>query len=146
MLYGLFVMKCYNSGSCIKKEVVFMSLMREKLEEILDLSEKMLGIIKKGFPIPDTQTYKDFFSYLVQREESIKAISDCTGERDIAAEKALLHKVEKIETEIITMLETESITIKNSIDTVSKGKKAVKDGYLNTYDKYSAKNRFSKRG
>ncbi|HOO31816.1 MAG TPA: hypothetical protein PLO84_02695 [Thermotogota bacterium] len=123
-----------------------MSLMKESLKEILEISEKLLDQIKNGFPLPDTEKYEDFVLLLKRRESSIDGLKNCRGDRNISEEKIILHKIEKIETEMLTLMKHESENIKVSIDTIEKGKKAVKNGYLSKYGEFSAKSRFSKRG
>jgi hypothetical protein len=123
-----------------------MDFMKDKLKEILNISEQMLNMMDNGFPLPGTKSYETYVSLLEKREVLIEDLRNCDAERDVSTEKTLLHKIEKIETQMLSLLRSESASLKAGIETIEKGKKAVKNGYLNNSGKYKAKNLFSKRG
>jgi protein subunit release factor A len=120
--------------------------MNKKLEEILEITKELLNMIEDGFPLPDTEKYAKFFLCMKNREGLIKSLKDLNDARDRSEKMGTLHKIEKSETRLLGMLKKEFEELKKDIQTVSTGKKAVKNGYLNTYGKYTEKNRFSKRG
>ncbi len=110
----------------------------EVLIEIEDLSKRLLEMIKAD----KTGAIDEL---LAQRKLKISSLEGAKSS-DIVLEKSILHRIEKCETKMLEILQSGSKALKESIETVSKGKRAVKDGYFKYKDTYDENKKFSKRG
>ncbi len=110
----------------------------EILCSIEAISQKLLDIIKKDNLelLPEILENRRILITSLERAKSTNPES----------EKNALRRIEKIESKMFELLKDHTTEIKESINTVSKGKKAVKNGYFKSKVDYEKNNRFSKRG
>src|SRR6056297_3734863 len=106
------------------------------LSEIEDISKKALETIK-------LDKFELLPAILAQRSELISSLDDASS-TDLEAEKGLLHRIEKLESKMLEILKNSTNQTKDSINTLSIGKKAVKNGYFKSKMEYEKNNRFSK--
>jgi|SRR6056297_2935813 len=105
---------------------------------IEDCTKKMLEIIKN-------EQFEQLPTVLDERSDLISRL-DKAKSADTVHEKSVLHRIEKTETKMLELLKNSTSTTKDSIDTVSKGKRAVQNGYFKSKMTYEKNNRFLKRG
>ncbi|HRW33554.1 MAG TPA: hypothetical protein P5107_00685 [Thermotogota bacterium] len=110
----------------------------EVMTEIENISKKIMELIKTG-------KYELLASNLDIRSEMITSLAHAKS-TDREAERSVLRRVEKLESEMLEMLKNLTHQTKHSIDQVSVGKRAVKNGYFKSKNEYEQNNRFSKRG
>lgn len=108
------------------------------LVKIEECSKEALEIIKKG-------KFEELPIILDQRSEFISSL-DKAESTNREAEKTLLHRIEKLESKMLEILKNNTSETKQSINTISVGKKAVKNGYFKSKLEYEKNNRFLKRG
>jgi hypothetical protein len=108
------------------------------LVQIEECSKEALEIIKNG-------KFEELPIVLDQRSEFITSL-DKAESTDLGAEKTVLHRIEKLESKMLEILKNSTSETKDSINTISVGKKAVKNGYFKSKLEYERHNRFLKRG
>lgn len=106
--------------------------------QIEECSKEALEIIKNG-------KFEELPIVLDQRSEFITSL-DKAESTDLGAEKTVLHRIEKLESKMLEILKNSTSETKDSINTISVGKKAVKNGYFKSKLEYERHNRFLKRG
>ncbi len=110
----------------------------EVMTEIETISKKIIELIK-------TEKYEFLSSSLDIRSELITLLAQSKSDNR-EAERSVLRRIEKLESEMLEMLKNLTHQTKHSIDQVSLGKRAVKNGYFKSKNEYEKNNRFSKRG
>lgn len=115
--------------------------MRSAIEILLQIE----GLSKRLLEMIEEDKAEGIDELLSQRKLLIASLGEAKSS-DMNLEKTILHRIEKCETKMLDILQTGSKALKDSIETVSKGKKAVKDGYFKSQDAYDKNTKFSKRG
>ena len=106
---------------------------------------KIEELSKKALDTIINEKFELLPSILDQRGELISLL-DKAQSTYFENEKTVLHRIEKLESKMLEHLKNSTTETKHSINTVSKGKKAVKNGYFKSKNEYDKNNRFLKRG
>jgi len=88
----------------------------------------------------------EFLPAILDRRSELISLLDKAESLDLKSEKSVLHRIEKLESKMLEILRNSTTETKNFINTVSMGKKAVKNGYFKSKIEYEKHNRFLKRG
>jgi len=115
------------------------------MEKALDILLKIEDLSKSGLQFIRNEKIELLPSILDQRGELISLL-DKAQSTDFEKEKNVLRRIEKLESKMLELLKNSTNQTKNSINTISKGKKAVKNGYFKSKNEYDKNNRFLKRG
>jgi len=115
------------------------------MERALDILLKIEEYSKKALETIKAEKFDSLPPLLDYRSELITLLGKSQS-TDLNAEKTILHRIEKLESKMFEILKNTTNDTKDSINTVAKGKKAVKNGYYKSKMGYEKNNRFSKRG
>ncbi|MFW6248383.1 MAG: hypothetical protein ACOC4J_01275 [Bacteroidota bacterium] len=115
------------------------------MDRALDILVEIEGCSKEALEIIKNEQFQLLEPVLDHRQELISLLETAYS-IDLESEKSILHRIEKLESKMLEILKASAKDTKCSINTVSKGKKAVKNGYFKSKMDLEKNNRFSKRG
>ena len=115
------------------------------MEKALDILLSIEKYSKKALEVIRNEKFQLLPPLLDKRQELITQLEKAASS-DIKIERTVLHRIEKLESKMLGTLKNSTDETKHSIDTVSKGKTAVKSGYFKSKKDYEKSNRFLKRG
>lgn len=115
------------------------------MEKALEILIKIEDCSKKALDTIINENFESLPPVLECRSNLIALLAKAQS-ADLETEKAVLHRIEKLESKMLEILKNNTNETKDSINTVTKGKKAIKNGYFKSKMGYEKNNRFSKRG